>query len=177
MRCIVIALLLVSSGCIAASVKGRVGMVVDRELVGAQVAVSGAIGVAGKRSAVIESVGFATGTAPKAGLDIGLDYVRFPTDRSALPLGWRAGVGGVPLAYGSPALFGARVAGLYLLRDRTSHGGHEKSFSTSHRSLRAIGVEALAGASQHDMFTETPYTRFGGSVSITYEAYWLSRMW
>jgi hypothetical protein len=174
MRCFIV-LALLCSGCIAASLKGRAGVVADRESVGVQVAVSGAIGYAGKSSAVIESIGFATGTAPKAGADIGLDYVKLP--RSSLPLGWRAGFGGVPIAYGGPALFGGRAAALYILRDRTRSGGHEKSFSESTRTVRALGVEALAGPSIHDMFTDDARTRFGGSFSVTYEMYMLSRMW
>jgi hypothetical protein len=167
------------SGCIAASVKAHTGVVADERGRGVQAGVSLGIGIAGKRSAVIESVGFAGGQAPKAGLAIGLDYLRLPEDSSSskLGFGWRVGIGGVPLAYGNPATMGVRFATLFIVRDKSESDGHEKMFSGSTRNVRAFGVEAMLGMSTHDQFEPMPKTAFGGTASLTYEWHLLSRVW
>jgi len=168
-------LVIFCSGCIAASVKGRVGVVSDGGSAGVQVGATVSIGVAGKRSAVLETIGLATGNAPKAGLDIGLDYARFPENEySDLPFGWRVGFATVPVAHGSPASMGRRVAPLWILRDRKSYSGHEKFGSSAARTLHALGLEAMLGQLRYDATDDDEEREvFGGSLSLTYEWFML----
>ena len=170
-----VVLLVFSTGCIAASVKAHTGVVTDERSTGVQAGISVGIGYAGKRSAVVESIGFAGGQAPKAGLAVGLDYVHLPEDKPGFA--WRAGIGGIPLAYGDPSMAGIRVATLFIFRDRSSYGGHEKSFQESTRFAHALGLEAMVGMATHGQFSEMPETYVGGSASVTYELYMLSRLW
>lgn len=165
-----VVVLLFCSGCIAGAVKGKVGVASDGVSTGLQVGASFGFGYAGKRSALVESIGVAAGMAPKVGLDVGLDYVRLPDTYSDVPMGWRVGMGGIPLAYGDPAIVGGRAALLWVVRDKTRSSGHEKFGSSSTRNLGAAGLEVLIGASIYD-----ENNRAGGSVSLTYEHYMLSR--
>jgi hypothetical protein len=171
-----IALLVFCSGCIAASVKAHTGVVADEYGRGVQAGVTVGFGYAGERSAVLESIGFAGGNAPKAGLDVGFDYVHLPAHGDE-KLGFRVGFGGIPIAYGDPASVGVRVASLFLLADHYSSGGHEKMFSESTRTIRAFGIEAMAGLTVHDARDPMPRRAVGGSAQLTYEMYLLSRMW
>ena len=173
MRYVICALL--CSGCIAASVKAHTGVVADERGRGVQAGVALGIGIAGtKKSAVVETVGFAGGTAPKAGLAIGLDYVRFSEEHD---LGWRVGIAGIPLAYGEPAMTGVRVGSLFVVRERYRSGGHEKMWSESTRSVMAVGLEAMVGFSVYDQYEMTQESTFGGAAAVTWEWYLMSRMW
>jgi hypothetical protein len=176
MRMRIVVLVLLCSGCIAGSIKAHTGVVADERGRGVQAGVSLGFGYSGKRSAVVASTGFAGGQAPTAGLSSGLDYVRFRDHGDKPRLAWRAGFGGVPLAYGEPTMSGARVASLFVVRDRESSGGHEKMWSESSRTVMAVGIEAMIGAMFYDDEREKD-TTFGGAASLTFEMYALSRMW
>jgi hypothetical protein len=154
------------------SAKVHTGIVVDDRGQGVQAGLSLGLGIAGKRSAVLESVGFAGGQRPNAGLTVGVDYVRLP-ERDDGGVGWRAGFGGVVLAYGEPTNAILRAGALVPIRDRYRSGGHEKMYSTSTRTVAALGVEGFAGLMVHD----DDHATFGGGGAITFELYSLSRMW
>jgi hypothetical protein len=171
MRLAVLALL--CSGCIAGSIRAHTGVVADERGAGVQAGIALGWGYAGKRSAILETAGFATGQSPKAGLTGGFDYVRFPKPNDHRGnVAWRAGFGGVLLSHGEPNSVGVRVAALLLVRDNFRNDGHEKSISETTRTITAVGLELLGGMHVYD----DDDRRFGGSASITLELFGLSRM-
>ncbi len=170
-------LALACSGCIAGTVKAHTGVVADEYGRGVQAGVSLGFGYAGRHSAVVETIGFSGGQAPYAGLDLGLDYVAFPDHDEHVGIAWRVGVGGVPIAYGSPASVGVRLGSLFIVRDHEEYGGHEKGFREWSRTVHAVGIEAMVGKTIHDQWSDMPRSAFGGSAQVTYELYLLSRMW
>lgn len=166
-------LALCTSGCIAAGVKTHAGVMTDSRGWGLQAGIGGAFGYAGKRSAIVETIGFQGGERMNAGLAVGFDYVRLTDDK----LGWRAGLGGVIIGAGDPESVGLRVASLLFVRERSSSGGHEKSWRESTRSIWALGVEGQVGMHTFDVPGEMrDDVTLGGTASVTFEIYMLSRM-
>jgi hypothetical protein len=171
MRFIVVVACLATSGCIAVSARAHVDAVSDVEHHGVQLGINVGFGYAGKKSAVVASLGVDTGTAPTLGVHDTFDYVRLPERR----VGWRAGFGGTGSIIGDPTLFGLRLATLYSLRERSSYSSHEKFGGESSDSLLAVSFGTTVGAVRR--VHEDGPLRLGGSAGIGLELYYLSRMW
>lgn len=176
---VAVALALASSGCIAVSARAHVDAVTDFQRHGVVAGVNVGFGYAGKRSAVLASLGVDSGTAPTLGIHDTFDYVRLP-ERT---VGWRAGFGGTVGLIGAPTLFGGRAATLFALRERSSSSEHEKLGGSSSESLLAVSLETTLGASIREG-AEQPAgmrppndVRVGASAGVGLELYYLSRVW
>lgn len=169
---LVVLLAILSSGCVAASIKAHAGGVTSDAGSGVQAGLVLGIGIAGKRGAVISSVGIAGGDAPGVGLAAGVDYLLVPR-RSAV--GWRLGLGGVQAFSGAPSTMGLRVATLFPIFDRVRSGGG-KMFSSSNRTLLAAGVEGTLGVA-FDGGDDGRTRALGGGAALTLELDTLNRMW
>jgi len=169
--------LVTTSGCIAVGAKVHTGVVRDDAGAGVQVGASAMFGYAGKRSAALGQLGIAGGSAPTVGLDGGFQYVHFPKDEGRI--GIRAGLGGVTLGEGEPRPYGARIATLFVLRERSSYDpGHEKiGFGGTTNSVLAAGLEGMIGFTSRDGAEgEADRLSLAGGAAVSLEWYWLSRM-
>ena len=171
MRFLSVVVWLASSGCVAVSARAHVDAVSDVEHHGIQAGINVGFGYAGKKSAVVASIGADTGNAPTLGIHDTFDYVRLPERR----VGWRAGFGGTAGLIGDPTLLGLRLATLYSLRERSSYRSHEKFGGESSDSLLALSFGTTIGAVRR--VHEDGPVRLGGSAGIGLELYYLSRMW
>lgn len=176
---LVVVALASSSGCIAVSARAHVDAVTDFQRHGVVAGVNVGFGYAGKKSAVLASIGVDSGTAPTLGLHDTFDYVRLPERK----VGWRAGVGGTAALIGEPSLLGGRAATLFSLRERSSSNYHEKFGGDSSESLLAVSLETALGASMRQGAEQPDGThapndvRLGASAGVGLELYFLSRMW
>jgi hypothetical protein len=175
-------LALALTGCIAVSARAHVAGVTSGVGSGVQVGVTLGVGLTvNERTAVVESIGAASGTAPELGLIGAVDYVRLPDHDDGSKLAWRAGVGGQWAFVGAPILAGARFAGMYLISDKYSfdRGGEKCCGSSWDRSVVAIGIEGELGVAGREvdapMSETTEIERsVGASAGLTIE--WLQMM-
>jgi hypothetical protein len=164
-------------GCIATSARLHAGAVAAGDQVGFQAGVALGFGLTtGRRTAVVGHLGFATGTAPKAGLTSAIEYARIPERRGDLPLSLRLGLGGTVALAGDPTLSTVIGGAMVVLRDRSSSSsGHEKLGGGGwSRSVLGVGMEARAGVAFVETAASTPddlerEARPGGSLSLTVE--------
>lgn len=179
MRILFVVLALALSGCITVSARAHAGGVTSGVGSGVQVGVTLGLGLTvNKRTAVVESIGAASGTAPALGLIGAVDYIRLPKADGDGALAWRAGVGAQWAFIGAPILGGVRFGGMYLIRDKTSfdRGGEKCCGSSWDRSVIAIGIEGQVGVAGREvdvpMSDDTELERsVGASAAVTIE--WL----
>jgi hypothetical protein len=179
MRALLILLLLPSaSACVGAQARLHVGPTVDT---------SGEVGVHGGLTA-----GFGYATSDRGGLLIGSGVVSGSDTHVGVvsivegahlgeergELGYRGGFRGEAGLVGDRSFLGASGAVLYPLRQRSSSGGHEKSFQSSTHTLLAVGFEAQAGAVLIDLDEDSSEheTRFGAGAALTLEWLMFSRV-
>lgn len=167
---------LASAGCIAVSARAHVAAVTDLDRHGVQAGVNLGLGYAMERTAVVASTGIETGNAPALGLHSTIDVVRLPDDVDER-FAWRAGFGTAHALIGEPTQLGVRAASLFVLRDRARHSSGGKGFSSSFRSVIAVGLDAAFGLHLRETDDpESPERGPGGSAGVTFEVYALSRM-
>ncbi|NVB80442.1 MAG: hypothetical protein HOV81_18765 [Kofleriaceae bacterium] len=161
------------------SARAHVDAVTDFQRHGVQAGVNVGFGYAGKKGAVIGSLGVDSGTAPTLGIHDTIDYVHMPERE----VGWRAGFGGTAALIGEPSFVGIRAAPLIPLRQRFSSHQSEKGGGDSSESLLAVSIETAVGAAvrqgaeQPDGTHAPGDVRVGASAGVGLELYWLSRMW
>lgn len=159
------------ASCIGLTGKLRVGPTVDFDgnaAVQADVAVGFGYATS-TQSGVTGSLGVGTGSRNYLELTDTIEYHRLEKD-----YGWRTGVRADIGLVGDKAV-GGWIHGAILLplKQRSSHGGHEKGFHTSMRSRWSVGLESRFGYLSHEV-EEDEYeaaAAFGAAITLEWHSF------
>jgi hypothetical protein len=170
-------LLLVLPACIGAQGRVHVGPTVDSSgEVGVHAGATFGFGYAtSDRGGVLIGGGAVSGNETKLGIVSVIEGAKLGDDHG--DLGYRAGIRSELGLVGERSFVGATGAVLYPLRERSSSGGHEKSFQEETRTALAVGFEGQVGAVMIDVDgQDDAELRLGAGAALTLEWLMFSRM-
>ncbi len=164
--------------CIGAQGRVHVGPTVDSSgEVGVHAGATFGFGYAtSDRGGVLIGGGVVTGNQTKFGVSSVIEGVKLGEEHG--DLGYRAGIRGDVGIVGGRSFLAATGAVLYPVRERSSSGGHEKSFQEETRTALAVGLEGQVGTVMMDI--DDPdrdgELRLGAGAALTLEWLMFSRM-
>jgi hypothetical protein len=163
--------------CIGAQGRVHVGPTVDSSgEVGVHAGATFGFGYAtSDRGGVLIGAGEVSGSETHVGIASVIEGAKLGEDHG--DLGYRAGVRADMGLVGERSFLAATGAVLYPLRERSSSGGHEKSFQEETRTALAVGFEGQVGAVMLDVGDqEDAELRLGAGAALTLEWLMFSRM-